>query len=154
MKRIITYLIVLLLTLPVMGQTTQDKKQEHKDFIKQRTIKTFKKNIKDVKHPHYQVHAKRSEILKYTKADKHSLDSVIIQQWNENLNEGTNYWKEEYTYDVNENVSEEIGYYWDGAQWVASEKYIFTFDSNKITQEIQYEWNGAQWIEYLKSEYI
>ena len=66
-----------------MGQINQDRAQEHMGFKKHRTIKTFKKDIKNIKHNHYQVHAKRSEILKYTKADKHSLDSVIIQQWNE-----------------------------------------------------------------------
>ena len=154
MKRIITYLIVLLLSIPLMGQITQDRKQEHKAFNKQRTIKTFKKNTKDVKHPHYQVHNQGKEIIKYTKADKHSLDRVIIQQWDENLSEGTNSWKEEYTYDVNENVSTEIGYYWDGGKWVESEKYIFTFDSNNFTQEIYFYKNGAQWVESEKYDYI
>ena len=152
MKRIITILLICLVSLPVMGQRNQDARQKL-GVNRHKTIKTFKNKIKDYKLPHYQVNSKRSEVLKYTKADKHSLDSVIIQSWNENLNEGTNTWKEEYTYDVNENVSGEIDYYWNGALWINSDKYVFTYDSNNPTQEIYYEWDNPQWVQSGKWDY-
>ena len=181
MKRIITYLIVFLLTLPVMGQTTQDRKQEHKGFNKQRTIKTFKKNIKDVKHPHYQVHAKRSEHLKSTLAEKIRLDSVSVQYWNgsewadatENVeyiydtnenaiketffylyNGWNEYEKYEFTYNTSQNVSIEIYYEWDNSQWVESEKYEYIYNTSQQLTELLYsEWISNQWIKYGKAEY-
>lgn len=136
-----------------MGQRDKDAGQKLLGVNRHKTMKTFKNKIKDYKLPHYQVNSKRSEVLKYTKADKHSLDSVIIQSWNENLNEGTNTWKEEYTYNVNENVTGEIDYYWNGTLWINSDKYVFTHDSNNPTQEIYYEWDNAQWVQSKKWEY-
>ncbi len=153
MKRIITILLICLVSLPVMGQINQHAGQKLLGINRHKTMKTFKNKIKDYKLPHYQVSAKKFENIKSAMADKHSLDSVIIQSWNENLSEGTNNWKEAYTYDVNENVSVEIDYYWNGSMWVDSDKYVFTFDSNKMTQEIYYERDNAQWVLSEKYEY-
>jgi len=156
MKRIITYLIVLLLTLPVMGQINQDRVQEHMGFKKHKTIKTIKKNIKNFKHSHYQVHAKQSEILKYNKADMHSLDSLVYQAWDDNLGALVKTFKEEFTYNTENYVNAMVIYEWDSdtSKWNPATKNDYVFDMNgKLTTVISYEWDIDDWSWQSKYEY-
>ena len=156
MKRIITYLIVLLLSFPLMGQITQDRKKEHKAYNNQRTIKVFKKDIKEVKRSHYQVHTQRKEILKYTKADMHSLDSLVYQTWDDNLGAWVKTLKEEFTYNTNNYVNTMVNYTWNSytSKWYPDTKNDYVFDMNgNLTSLISYEWDIDDWSWQSKNEY-
>ena len=114
MKRIITYLIVLLITLPAVGQRIQEEHQRPERFKKHKVIDAFKEGKKHKKDNHRDFIVKLKEIQKLAKADdKKELDSLVSSQWDDNLNVWVKARKEEFTYDANENVNTFIIYDWN-----------------------------------------
>lgn len=156
MKRVITYLIVLLIAFPAVGQIIQEEHQRPERFKKHNIINAFKEEKKQKKNNHRDFIVKLKEIQKLTKAaDKNELDSLISSQWDENINEWVRDSKEEFTYDVNENVNSFIYYKWnDGSQsWTPYTKMEFTFDSNRNLIEYSYYYFISVWRLAEKTEF-
>lgn len=156
MKRGITCLMVLLLTLPVIGQQINEGQRK---FEKHNLIDAFKKHRTDRKNNHYQGIAKLNEIIKNKRtAEKKELDSLISEQWDENLNEWVKVSKEQFTYDINENVNSYITSSWNtnNLDWDPVLKFEFTFDSNRnLIVMLDYWWNSldSQWWNNNKIEF-
>lgn len=159
MKRIITYLIVLLITLPAIGQINQEDQQLPERFKKHKIIDAFKevKRLKNKKHN--AVINDFNKSLKLNKAvDKKTLDSLVELQWDDNLNVWYKESKEEFTYDTNENVNLFINSMWNHSDldWDLILKFEFTIDLNRnLTVLLNYWWNPLlnQWVLYTKNEY-
>ncbi|MDH5413000.1 MAG: T9SS type A sorting domain-containing protein [Flavobacteriaceae bacterium] len=156
MKRVITYLIVLLIALPVIGQEIDERNQKIERFKKHIIIDAFKEGKKQKKNNHFDFIAKMKGIQKLTKAaDKNELDSLISSQWDDNLNEWVRDSKEEFTYDVNENLNSFIYSEWyEGSlAWTPIMKYELNFDSNRNLLEFSnYFWWGG-WFPNEKMEF-
>jgi hypothetical protein len=151
MKRVITYLIVLLIVLPVIGQEIDERHQKFERFKKHNIIDAFKEGKKHKKDNHLDFIVKLKEIQKLAKVDdKKELDSLVSSQWDDNLNVWVKARKEEFTYDVNENVNTFIIYDWDNntLDWGPGSKFEFTFDTNRNLIELfNFWWQpwNSQW---------
>lgn len=160
MKRVITYLIVLLIVFPALGQIIQEEHQRPERFKKHKIIDAFKEEKKHKKNNHFDFIVKLKEIQKFTKADdKKELDSLISSQWDDNFNEWVKSRKEEFTYDANENVNTFVIYDWDHntLDWGPGSKFEFTFDANRnLTVLISYYWQfwNSQWALVNKLELV
>lgn len=158
MKRIITYLIVLLITLPATGQIFQEEHQKPERFKKHKVIDAFKEGKKHKKDNYRDFIVKLKEIQKLAKADdKKEMDSLVSSQWDDNFNVWNNYTKEEFTYDANENVNSFITSMWNynTLEWNPTIKFEFTFDPDRnLTVLISYfQFVPNQWDLYNKSEF-
>jgi hypothetical protein len=148
MKRVITYLMVLLISLPVIGQQINEGPQK---FEKHNIIDAFKKHRTDNKNNYNHVISKLNEINKLAKAaDEKELDSLISERWDENIIDWVKDSKEEFTYDASKNVKSYTTYNWDdnNLEWIPEYKYEFTFDSNlNISSFLASEWSSyfSQW---------
>jgi hypothetical protein len=148
MKRVITYLMVLLIYLPVIGQQINEGPQK---FEKHNIIDAFKKHRTDNKNNYNHVISKLNEINKLAKAaDEKELDSLISERWDENIIDWVKDSKEEFTYDASKNVKSYTTYIWDdnSLEWIPEYKYEFTFDSNlNISSFLASEWSSyfSQW---------
>lgn len=156
MKRIITYLIVLLVSLPAIGQIIDEGPQK---FKKHNLFDAFKKHITDNKNNYYQVISKFNEINRLAKAaDKKELDSVVSESWDDNLNDWVKDSKEEFTYGASENVKNFATYNWDdnNSEWIPTAKFEFAFDSNRnLIELINYWWAPwtNEWLFSVSYEY-
>ena len=153
MKRTITLLLVLLVSLPVLGQRIQIERQKHESF---KINKTIKKRKDAKKHRHFLFKNKRAKLVKSSKADKNSLDSLTSHEWDQNLSQWKPMRKEQFTYDANENIHTEIISIWNNSKWTPLEKYEFIIDmgGNLISITSYYQVVLNQWELYNKFEYI
>jgi hypothetical protein len=57
-----------------------------------------------------------------------------------------NYSRYENTYDINNNLIEEVYSYWDTGLWILANKNVYTYDTNGIiVQKQQYSHDGSNW---------
>ncbi len=120
--------------------SSKDKKNSH-----ERAFQKYRLNTESTQH-------------KSAQTIKQSLDSLIYQQWDDTTSQWIDYFKVEYTYDANGNLTQFFAYLWDEttSQWVASRRYEYTYDSNGNTlTEIAYEWDeiSSQLVAKIKVEY-
>ena len=71
-------------------------------------------------------------------------EQLYYSNWNGN-NWGNGY-KDNYTYDVNNNQTQDFSRYWDGSVWFDSYKADYTWVSGQMTEEIDQNWDGTIWI--------
>ncbi|MBI9073312.1 MAG: T9SS type A sorting domain-containing protein [Melioribacteraceae bacterium] len=65
--------------------------------------------------------------------------------WGDN-NDWENEFTVEYSYDANNNITEELTKFWDGSSWSNGSKISLTFDSNNyMTENLGSVWNGTAW---------
>lgn len=157
MKRIITYLVVLLIAVPVLGQIDREERHLTERLKKHKIIDAFKdvKRLKNKSHYAFIVNFNKSLQL-YKAVNKKELDSLVSSQWDENVNDWVKDSKEEFTYDANENINSFVSYRWDSnnQDWEPLFKFEFVFDSNRnLTELINYSRIGNQWIAYTKNVY-
>ena len=156
MKRIITYLVVLLIALPVLSQRIQEEHQRHEKFKKHNVIDAFKDGKRHKKANHYQFVVDFNRFQKQAKAvDKKELDSLVSSRWDDNLSEWNKDSKEEFTYDANEKINSFITSMWNynDLDWDPMIKFEFTFDPMGNLVIVQnFWWNDLsnQWAEYTK----
>jgi hypothetical protein len=73
----------------------------------------------------------------------------IQQEWDGSA--WVNNEKYSFTYDGNNNRTEQIFQNWDGSVWVNSSKYSLTYDgNNNRTEQISQTWNGSAWVNSSK----
>lgn len=132
MKQIITLLLVVLVSIPVNGQILNQKNQESENL---KTTKLFssrsthKNGPKDIKDRDFIV-KRKAEMLKSSSIDAPKyLDSLTIQEWDNDYNIWRYSNKQEFTYE-NDRVKTATLYIWDGSELVPSSKTDYTFDDN------------------------
>ncbi len=75
----------------------------------------------------------------------------IFQTWNGSWVDSS---KISYTYDGNNNLTEELGQGWDGSAWVNGTKYSYTYNGNNNRTEWLYQgWDGSAWVNGTKYSY-
>ena len=127
MKRLITLLIVILISSFATAQITKKINQEFETTKADKISRIHKKGIKDAKNRNY----KALILNKTTTADSKTLDSVLIEEWDDDFNIWRPSSKQEFTYD-GENIEMTISYIWNGttASLEPSIKDEYTFDVN------------------------
>ena len=96
--------------------------------------------------------------LKLSQETKQRVDSVVFQLWDESNSSWLIFYKEEFTYDVNGNMTQSVPYWYEEGTGglVADWKDEYTYDANgKKTQCLGYEWNEAtsKWMSSDKADY-
>jgi hypothetical protein len=86
-------------------------------------------------------------------ADRMSSNSTYM--WNTSTSKWDGLAKTEYTYDGSGNLISDIGYTWDDgtSAWVKDNKSEYTYSNGNVSVEINYNWDGAQWIKFSKTEF-
>lgn len=156
MKRIITFLLICLISIPLMGQNIREKDVNHEKFLTENSIKKFKKKTKDRKRSHHYISKRKIGIIKSYNDEKNSLDSLIYNEWDDALNDWEPSRKEQFTYDANEYIDAQIiSIWWPTSVWVPIERYEYTFDGNgNLTSVIsQSKIMSPTWNNYQKTEY-
>ena len=59
-----------------------------------------------------------------------------------------------YTYDLNNNQTQDSAQYWDGAMWFDSYKFDYTWTGGQLIEEMDHYWSGSAWYESGKYDYI
>jgi len=147
MKRIITLLIVILMSQCATTQITKKINQEFETTKADKISRIHKKAIKDAKNRNY----KASLLNKTTTADSKTLDSILIQEWDDDFNLWRYSGKQEFTYDGN-NIEMTISFIWNGITATLDPfiKDEYTFDSNgnlsSKTRSFQYTPNNWEFV--------
>ncbi|GAA4937065.1 hypothetical protein GCM10023314_06760 [Algibacter agarivorans] len=127
MKRITTLLIAILISSFATAQITKKINQEFEITKADKISRIHKKGIKDVKNRSY----KASSLNKTITADSKTLDSILIQEWDNDFNIWRYSAKQEFTYNGN-NIEMTISFIWNGVTSTL-DPYIkdeYSFDSN------------------------
>ncbi len=158
MKQFITLLLVILVSIPVSGQTLNQKEQESEfemttNFFNPLIIKH--KRDKDFQTRDIRVQRK-TEMLRSTASEKRYLDSLTNQEWDNDFNTWRFTTKQEFTYDSDRLIMS-ILYMWNGntSSWDPFLKNEYTFDTyGNLTSEIQsYQFTPNVWDLNKKTEY-
>ena len=152
MKRIITLLIVILISSFATAQITKKINQEFETTKADKISKIHKKGIKDAKNRNY----KASTLNKTTTADSKTLDGVLIQEWDDDFNIWRPSSKQEFTYD-GVNIEMTISFTWNGVTSTLDPfiKDEYTFDTNgNLSSEIRsFQYTPNTWEFVSKTEY-
>ncbi len=97
MKRIITLLLIILVSNPVIGQITKQNGQEFENLQNYKIFKPSKKHQKKFKD--FKFNTNKVKYNKTSTAAKKTLDSVTSQEWDKNFNQWKNDIKQEFIYD-------------------------------------------------------
>jgi len=155
-KNYFLLILSLILSFPLLGQNSQVNHKRHHSFLKTKNDRKFNKTNK-LSHFHTkkkQINLKSSQDIK-----KQRLDSVIQEDWDEITSQWQIDYKDEFTYDVNENLTQYLEYYWeqDTNHWSLGYKEEYTYNTNGgLVLWLQYEgWNTStsQWGYSGKKEY-
>ena len=163
MKRIITILLSVLVSVAVMGQRAPENLRKiehfknHKDIINHKGIEANKSSVGE-KHPRYHFKTSQSGILKSTKAIKQQLDSLIYEEWDENTSQLAFGYKQEFKYDAIGNVIWESYFDWDEitGDWVEEGQYVYSYDSRenmKLLTGYKKDQITEDWVFNYKEEY-
>jgi hypothetical protein len=160
MKKTITLLVSLyLISVSISGQTvvkllrdTGSPKYKSIVDVRKSHEPRFDKLKRNLAREHTN-HIHQISGLKSTQTVMQRLDSLLYEA----SGYGT-YRKEEYTYDVKDNVIQYADYDWDYEldDWIGYAKAEYTYNSNdNMTLFIHYYWDetASQWIAYWKEEY-
>ena len=165
MKRIITLLFVVLVTIPVYGQLKGQNKHKYHNQIPDRIINIrttdynritefYTQNLRDN-------YIKKQKLLKSATLYNKTLDSLISEEWDDDFNEWRAETKEEFTYNSIGNIETEIISYWNHqySDWQPFIKfeYEINFESNlsSIIGYFQFapnQWNLSDKYEYTYDE--
>lgn len=152
MKRIITLLIVILMSQFTIAQITTKINQEFETTKADKISKFHKKGIKDAKNRNY----KASVFNKIATADSKTLDSVLIQEWDDDFNIWRSSSKQEFTYDGN-NIEMTITFTWNGATSTLDpflkDEYTFDSNGNLSSQMRSTQYTPNTWEFVSKTEY-
>ena len=157
MKRIITLLVVILISQSVTGQIAKKMNQEFETTKEATFSKIHKKAIKNAKSRNPQTNSSVLAFHRTGNGDSKTLDSLVIQAWDDNLNQLQPATREEFTYDANDRVENAIMSLWnsDTSSWQAFQNYEFAFDANGnlSSQLIYYQYYPNIWTLSKKIEY-
>ena len=157
MKRIIT---LILLVLMAQLTTAQMARRLHKEIESTREAKIaaiHKKAIHTAKNRIANTNDKVSEFGKAAITDLKTLDSLLIQEWDDDLNKWVPGIREQFTYDENNTISETLLFMWSSntMQWKAFQKEEYSFDTNgNLKERLRYyqftpgTWNLSEKLEF------
>ncbi len=159
MKRIITLLLIILVSNPVIGQITKQNRQEFENLTNSKIfkpIKTHQNRLKDFQTPDFKFNSNKNIYAKSRKADKKTLDSVVSQEWDNDFNLWRNGLKEDFIYD-GENITTRFLSYWNysASSWDRYDKEEYTFDANGnvLSKITSFQFNPTVWDFGSKTEY-
>ena len=94
----------------------------------------------------------RTNINKTLLGDGFLLIEEYEQYWDSSA--WVNNYKDSYTYDVNNNLTEFLGQYWDGSAWVNIFEFSYSYDvNNNQTEWLGQFWVGSAWVNVFKVSY-
>ncbi|MGB5417423.1 T9SS type A sorting domain-containing protein [Algibacter sp.] len=154
MKRIITLLLIILVSNPVIGQITKQNEQELENLQNFKIFKSSSKLQKKVKD--FKFSTNKVNYTKSTADDKKTLDSVVNKEWDDDYNIWRNDLKQSFIYD-GEHVDTGFISFWDTDtnNW---EDYInieYDFDDygNVILEIRSVQTSPNVWVLDSKTEY-
>lgn len=163
MKKTITLIIGILISISLIGQTTKIRNNHIHEKSRIKRIESLENNKKGVDNRRrsskfvYGINSPQN--FKSTNTVKQRLDSIVDIIYNESSNQWDNYGRNEFTYDTEENISQYTSDYWDDTDelWFAEEKQEYTYDtSGNVLKIITYEYYDAdegEWLDTFESEY-
>lgn len=142
-----------------MGQTAYQKTHSHqrpdgfKSFNNSRVGSTAKEKFRPINFS-----VKSQDFLKSAKVVKLRLNSMNYEKYDTINNQWISSEKDEYIYDINGNLTQEIWSEWDipSSSWVGDWKYVYTYDaSGNRDRETSYIWDNDinQWIANYKTDF-
>ncbi len=159
MKRIITLLLIILVSIPVTGQITKQSKQEFANLMTSKIFKPVKKHqkkFKDFQTPDFKYNSNKNKFAKSSIAEKKTLDSLISQEWDNDFNLWRNEIKEEFIYD-GEKIDTRLLYLWNGntSSWELFQKVEYSFDTNGnvSSKTTSYQFTPPVWVFDKKTDY-
>jgi len=160
-QKISLTVFMLLVTLFAFGQSAELKNNEKfwKSKIERQSIGLKHDNVKVLQGHLFQKIRSFSQNanLKSSQTIKQRLDSLVFEIWDEEIPlHWFPYYKEEYTYDSNGNMTQYLFNNWDdnNNQWEFNEKYECTYDTIGNMTQFRYYWGITnQWIGTSKKEY-
>lgn len=158
MKQLFTLLLVILVSIPVSGQTHNQKNQESEFELNTNFFSAsnaLKNGFKAIKNRDFMV-KRKAKMLTSSSLEKKYLDSLTTQEWDNDFDIWRFSTKQEFTYD-SDRLEMSILYMWNGntSSWDPFQKIEYTFDSNgNLTSEIQsYQFTPNVWNLNKKTEY-
>lgn len=152
MKRIITLLIVILISSFASAQITKKINQEFETTKADKISSIHKKGIKDAKNRNY----KASILNKTTTADSKTLDSILIEEWDDEFNIWRPSSKQEFTYD-GVNIELTISFIWNGVTSTLDpfikDEYTFDSNGNLSSQMRSFQYTPNTWEFFSKTDY-
>lgn len=80
---------------------------------------------------------------------------VENQEWNLQLEEWVNQWREIKTYDVENILQNYLTEVWDGSTWQSSSQENYTYDEHgNLDILISQNWSGTEWINSFKASHV
>ena len=157
MRRIITLLLVLFVVQPAIGQINQDYYEELENLKTKSASKLQQHRNATLKSERVKNQTRQLPSNGKSNLNKKPLDSLVAQEWDDNLNDWKNALREVFTYDANENVSENIVSLWSTASstWQIFQKDEYTFDVNDrlVEQVTSYQYVPGTWSLAQKVEF-
>ena len=152
---IITFIVILLLSLPIFSQTDS----KYQAFPEGQFKGSINSIIKPEEHQKQGLQTKvsndseiRTIINKKALENGYLLVEMIEQRWRDS--NWVNYQRYIYTYDSKNNLIEEIYQEWDVSNWLNKWKGTYTYDSNNnLIEELGQDWDGSNWVDSSRNTY-
>jgi len=157
MKKIITILLCITISVALVGQSSQGRIQNDEYLMNFKDIEYFRGGNTDEYLPIHQTNNQQSNLLKSSQGTKQCLDSLIRESWNIDMNQWVALNKSEYSYDDNGNISLAHYYTWEDScsLWIPINRSEYSFNSSgDEIYYVSYSWidNINQWIADYKIE--
>ena len=158
MKKFITLLLIVLVSIPVRGQTFNQKDQESEFEISTNffnpLVKKHKRD-KDFQPRDIRVQ-KKTERLTSSSLEKRHLDSLTSQEWDTDFNTWRFTIKQEFIYE-NDRLKTETVYTWNGSESeltpILKSEYTFDVNGNLISEIQSITGLTLDWTLYQKTNY-
>lgn len=161
MKQTITFIALLFVALSAFGQRIEPKIHKKPGKIRAETNLNGSDSDDDKVRQAQIIQNKgiafQNSWLKSTQATKQRVDSTVFQGWDESTSSWVIFFKEEFTYDANGNMTQSVPYWDEGTgQLVADWKDDYTYNTNgNKTQCLSSKWDEttSKWVQSDKEEY-
>ncbi|MCD4696913.1 MAG: T9SS type A sorting domain-containing protein [Bacteroidales bacterium] len=162
MKRILMTVLLSLIIIVLQGQEYLHNSQ---DYLEQGKKKKYNS-------PFYNEHYKQiNSVYRFPQKSflnvtpfinnrntlKHQLDSIVVKEWNDVLNQWIYLTRENYDYDGNGNMVTSETQDYNNNQWINIWSGKYSYDTNNnMTSIIYFDWNNhaSQWEEGYKEEFV
>ena len=158
MKRKITLVSVMLLIAAfTFGQKpAETHHRKFSDFTVKKQVNIADSPQEKMEHKGIRTHKSTPPVSSQTSSRvvKQKLDSLIYYEWDFNTSMWVGSGREEFSYNYNGNLTEQVDLYWNGSSWQYYDKTEYTYNANGLlSKEIDSQWSGSQWEESNKYEY-
>ena len=144
MKKLIVLFCTAFLTISVVGQNTKNHSGFLSTLSKQKELLLPDINDNFLKYHSQNTSSKQLPHLKEANALKQRLDSLVAPGFD----------KDNYFYDANGNMIQNIYSEWEENHWRYTAKYDNSFDAGgNLVKNITSNWENGQWVNFMKDEY-